>query len=77
ELRHIFDNEIMRNGWIWAALVICLVLVLAAIYVPALSNVLVLIDPGAAGWFLILPASLVPLLTAPLVSALSRSFRTA
>jgi len=76
ELRHVFDNEIVRNGWIWAALVICLVLVLTAIYVPAMSNVLVLTDPGASGWSLIIPASLVPLAAAPLVSALSRKFRT-
>jgi len=76
ELGHVFDNEIMRNGWIWAALAICLVLVLAAIYVPALSNVLLLTDPGTSGWSLIIPASLVPLAAAPLVSALSRVFRT-
>jgi len=76
ELGHVFDNEIMRNGWIWAALAICLVLVLAAIYVPALSTVLLLTDPGASGWSLILPASLVPLAAAPLVNALSRVFQT-
>lgn len=76
ELGQVFNNEIMRNGWIWAALAICLVLVLAAIYVPVLSHVLVLTDPGAAGWFLIIPASLVPLAAAPLVRALSRRLET-
>jgi Ca2+-transporting ATPase len=70
EVRRVVDNEITRNRWIWAALLICLALVLAAIYVPALGNVLELRDPGAAGWALIVPASLMPLVLAPFVGAL-------
>ena len=73
EIERVFDNEITRNTWIWAALAICLVLVLAAIYVPVLSNVLVLTDPGAHGWALIIPASLIPVVAAPIVSILVRS----
>ncbi len=46
---------------------LCLALVLAAIYVPVLSDVLRLADPGVAGWALILVASLAPLLLAPFV----------
>ena len=67
DIGRVFDNEITRNPWIWAALILCLALVLAAIYVPVLSDVLRLADPGVAGWALILAASLVPLLLAPLV----------
>jgi Ca2+-transporting ATPase len=67
DIGRVFDNEITRNPWIWAALALCLALVLAAIYVPVLSDVLRLADPGVAGWVLILAASLVPLLLAPLV----------
>ena len=67
DMRRVFDNEITRNPWIWAALILCLGLVLAAIYLPVLSDVLRLADPGAEGWALILGASLVPLLLAPLV----------
>ncbi len=70
EVRRVVNNEITRNRWIWAALLICLALVLAAIYVPALGDVLELGDPGAAGWALIIPASLVPLVAAPVVGAL-------
>ena len=72
ELGRFFDNEITRNRWIWAALVLCLILVLAAVYTPVLSTVLILSDPGARGWMLIVPASLVPLVAAPLVRLLSR-----
>ena len=67
DIRRILDNEITRNPWIWAALILCIALVLAAIYVPVLSDVLRLTDPGAAGWALVLGASVVPLLLAPLV----------
>jgi Ca2+-transporting ATPase len=67
DIGRVFDNEITRNPWIWAALALCLALVLAAIYVPVLSDVLRLADPGLVGWALILAASLVPLLLAALV----------
>jgi Ca2+-transporting ATPase len=67
DIGRVVDNEITRNPWIWGALILCLALVLAAIYLPVLSDVLRLADPGVAGWALILAASLVPLLLAPVV----------
>ena len=66
------DNEITRNVWIWAALALCLGLILIAVYAPVLSDVLRLTDPGAAGWLVILVGSLVPLVAAPLVRRLAR-----
>lgn len=65
--KRIFVNEITRNIWIWAALALCLVLLVAAVYAPVLSEVLKLSDPGASGWLVIVTASVVPLLTAPAV----------
>jgi len=76
EIRDVFDNEITRNSWIWAALALCLGLVLAAVYLPALSNVLLLTDPGFNGWVIILPASLVPIFVAPVVNKLVRVVRS-
>ena len=67
DMSRVIDNEITRNPWVWAALALCLALVLAAIYVPMLSGVLRLEDPGFQGWVVIILASLVPLVTAPLV----------
>ena len=67
DMSRVIDNEITRNPWVWAALALCLALVLAAIYVPMLSGVLRLEDPGFRGWVVIILASLVPLVTAPLV----------
>jgi Ca2+-transporting ATPase len=75
EMGEVVNNEITRNRWIWAALLLCVALVLAAIYVPALATVLELTNPGIAGWSLIIPASLAPLIVAPVVSRLARAVR--
>jgi Ca2+-transporting ATPase len=69
DIGSILDNEIVRNYWVWAALLLCLVLVLAAVYAPGLSDILALHAPDMRGWVLISLASLVPLVTAPLVRA--------
>ncbi len=66
-LRRFFHNEITHNVWIWLALALCLVLTLAAVYTPVLRDVMKLSDPGAAGWLVIVIASLVPLVVAPVV----------
>jgi Ca2+-transporting ATPase len=68
ERRRPFNNEIMRNPWIWAALTICVLCVLAAVYVPFLSSILVLAEPDLRGWALILSMSLLPLALAPLAA---------
>jgi Ca2+-transporting ATPase len=72
DIRRVFDNEITRNPWIWAALALCLALVLMAVYVPVLSDVLQLEDPGVTGWLVIATASMAPLLAAPLVRRWAR-----
>jgi Ca2+-transporting ATPase len=54
------DNEIVRNPWVWGALVLCAVLLLAAVYLPGLNTVLKVVDPGLTGWGLVLGASLLP-----------------
>jgi Ca2+-transporting ATPase len=53
-------NEITRNGWVWGALGLCVVLLLAAVYVGPLARVLKVTDPGAGGWALAVGMSLVP-----------------
>lgn len=73
ELGRIVDNEITRNVWVWLALLLCVILVLVAVYTPVLSDVMELSDPGANGWLLIVVASLVPLAAAPVVRFLARS----
>ncbi|MEX0876240.1 MAG: HAD-IC family P-type ATPase [Phycisphaerales bacterium] len=58
----IFDNEIVRNKWMWGALGICALLLVAAVYLPGLSTVLGTENPGRTGWLMILCGSLVPLI---------------
>lgn len=54
------DNEIIRNPWIIGAILTCILLLLAAVYLPFLSGVLQTSDPGRSGWLLIAAGSLVP-----------------
>jgi Ca2+-transporting ATPase len=72
DLGDLINNEITRNVWIWLALALCLVLILAAVYTPVLNTVMQLYDPGLAGWSVIVMASLVPLITAPVVRRIAR-----
>jgi Ca2+-transporting ATPase len=57
----VFRNEITENASVWAALAFCFALLVAAVYLPGLSDVLNLKPPHAAGWTLIVAASLLTL----------------
>ena len=53
-------NEVTRNRFVWGALALCTILLLAAIYLPGLSDLLATIDPQPVGWLLVLGMSLFP-----------------
>ena len=72
----VFNNEITRNLWVWAAVILCALLVPAAVYIPVLATVLELEHPGLDGWLLIVIMSLTPLATAPLVRLFTRRNKT-
>jgi Ca2+-transporting ATPase len=55
-------NPITENPFIWGALMLCIALLLSGIYVPGLSLVLDMVDPGNDGWMLIIGFSLTPLI---------------
>jgi len=74
-IRKPFDNEITRNPWIWLAVAICILLLLAAVYLPWLSDVLKVSHPGADGWLLIIGMSVVPIFVAPIVRRVGKAFR--
>lgn len=57
-----FRNEVTRNPWVWAALLLCTVLLVGPAYAPSLGTVLGLVPPDPTMWALILCASLAPLL---------------
>jgi Ca2+-transporting ATPase len=70
QLGHVFNmvsprsgfvfNEVTRNPWIWGAVVLCVGLLAAAVYVPILSEVLGTTEPGREGWMLVFTLSLAP-----------------
>jgi Ca2+-transporting ATPase len=57
-----FNNEVTRNPAVWAAVALCWVLLVGAIYTPGVSVALEAHDPGLWGWSLVAGASLLPLL---------------
>lgn len=58
----LFRNEVVENPFVWGALALCTLLIVAAIYAPGLSGVLGMTSPGLAGWTLALCFSVLPLL---------------
>lgn len=63
-----FRNEITRNRWVWAALALCTVLLIAPAYTPSLAQVLHLAPPTLAMWSVIIGFSLVPVIVIHAVS---------
>ena len=68
----LFKNEVVENPYIWAALGLCILLLLAVVYVPLLSEVLKLTNPGLNGWILIVVASLIPCLIGQICKLFTR-----
>ena len=72
----VFSNEITRNIWVWAALALCGVLLVAPPYIPPIADVLHLAPPDAAMWAIILSLSLAPMLVIQAVTILSTRMRS-
>lgn len=53
-------NDVTHNAWVWGAVALCTLLLLAAVYLPLLATPLQLTQPGPTAWTLILAASLIP-----------------
>ncbi|MBN2451189.1 MAG: HAD-IC family P-type ATPase [Lentisphaeria bacterium] len=69
----ILDNALVRNRFLWGALVLCTGLLLAAVYLPGISTALKLARPGLSGWSLAVGLSLVPLVVGQTVKVLRRT----
>jgi Ca2+-transporting ATPase len=57
----IIRNEVTRNPWVWAALLLCTALLVGPAYLPSVGAVLGLVPLDWIGWTLVLSASLAPL----------------
>ncbi|HEX6317484.1 MAG TPA: cation-transporting P-type ATPase [Burkholderiales bacterium] len=61
QLWHVFNMGALRNPWVWSALALCVALLAAALYLPALADVLHLSPPDAGAWLVIAGFSVLPL----------------
>jgi Ca2+-transporting ATPase len=68
---NLFRNEVTRNPYVWAAIALCIVLILSALYLPGLSSILGLHPPGANGWWLALSFSFIPLVAGQIAKTIS------
>ena len=70
--RSAFTNRLFTNGWLWAAVGICLILQAAAVYVALLQKALHTTPPTLSGWGVIAACSLMPLAVVELVKVIQR-----
>jgi len=66
----VINNDIVENPWVWGALVLCIGLLLLAVYVPGLATLLKVQASGVEGWALILGMSVIPWFVGLIVKAL-------
>jgi len=57
-----FDNQIVKNPWIWTSIIFCSFFMVSLVFMPVVSDVLKLANPGINGWLTIIFFSLLPLI---------------
>ncbi|MGD8426471.1 MAG: cation-transporting P-type ATPase [Balneolaceae bacterium] len=57
---HFIDNNINRNPYIWVAILLCIGLLMIAVYVPGIASVLQISRPDFQGWLTVGSISLIP-----------------
>ncbi len=67
QLTSAFTPRLFTNGWLWGAVVMCLALQVAAVYVPLLQNVLRTVPPTLTDWAVIAVCSLTPVAVVEIV----------
>ncbi len=61
QVRSVFTARLFTNTWLWAAVTICVLLQVAAVYVPLLQTVLRTTSLTVADWGVVLGLSLAPI----------------
>jgi len=69
----LLDNSVVKNPWIWGSVAACLVLVVAAVYVPWLSGLLKTRALGPGEWALVLGLSALPVAVGQTIRAFQRA----
>jgi len=72
QVRSAFTTRLFTNGWLWAAVVTCLILQAAAVYLPLLQQVLQTVPPTISEWGVIFVCSLMPVAVVELVKVMQR-----
>ena len=72
QTRSAFDARLFTNGWLWGAVLLCIVLQLAAVYVPFLRTILHTVPLRARDWGVVVGCALLPLLVVELVKLIQR-----
>jgi Ca2+-transporting ATPase len=70
--RSLFTSRLFTNVWLWGAVVLCINLQAAAVYVPLLQKVLHTVPPTTSEWAVIVGCSLLPVAVIELVKAIQR-----
>ncbi len=65
--RSAFTDRLFTNGWLWGALLTCVLLQVAAVYVPLLRAVLQTVPLSASDWGIVAACSLAPVAVVELV----------
>jgi Ca2+-transporting ATPase len=70
--RSAFTDRLFTNGWLWGAMLACVLLQVAAVYVPFLQAVLRTAPLGATDWGVVAAGSLAPVAVVELVKLAQR-----
>jgi Ca2+-transporting ATPase len=63
----LLSNDVIRNPWMWGAIGVCIALLLAAVYLPGLSDVLQTRPLDATAWLIVLLLSALPVLAGQMI----------
>ena len=70
--RTAFTLRAFKNGWLWGATIICVLLQVAAVTIPLLQEVLDTVPLTASDWGLVVSASLIPIAVVEVVKLVGR-----
>jgi Ca2+-transporting ATPase len=72
QMDSVFNRQLFSNRWLWGAILICILLQLAAVYVPFLQTVLHTVPLNLSDWGLVLGFSLLPVVVVEVVKLVRR-----
>lgn len=72
-----FVNEVSTNHYVWISIVVGILLLLAAAYIPLLARVLSVHAPDTTGWLMIISFSLLPLIVVQLMKLMGIGWEAA